>query len=143
MIPKTDPADIPSAVSAVYETYPATARSLLLSIRKLVFETAALLPEAGALTETLKWGEPSYLTEATRSGTTLRLAWSQKRPDAISLFVNCQTSLVETWREQYGETLELVGNREIRLPLAAPLPIEALAHCIAMALTYHHRKTCS
>lgn len=143
MIPKTNPADIPSAVSAVYETYPAAARSLLLSIRKLVFETAARLPEAGPLTETLKWGEPSYLTQATKSGTTIRLAWSPKRPETASLFVSCQTTLIEAWREQHGDLMDFVGNREVRLPLAAPLPIEALAHCIAMALTYHHRKTCS
>lgn len=133
----------PTHVAAVFQSYPARARRPLMALRQLVIDTAAGLPEAGALTETLKWGEPSYLTEATRSGTTLRLAWSQKRPDAISLFVNCQTTLVENWREHYGETLELVGNREIRLPLAAPLPTEALAHCIAMALTYHHRKTSS
>jgi hypothetical protein len=30
-------------------------------------------PGVGALHETLKWGQPAYLTPETRSGTTLRL----------------------------------------------------------------------
>ncbi|MBR9834847.1 MAG: hypothetical protein GYB42_06590 [Alphaproteobacteria bacterium] len=58
----------------------------------------------------------------------------------IGLFVNCQTTLLDEWREHYSETLDLIGNREIRLPLGEPLPLEPLRHCIAMALTYKTRK---
>ena len=127
----------PPAVSAVFETYPPQAKDLLLAVRTLVFDTAANLKNVGAVTETLKWGEPAYLT---KSGTTIRLAWSPKRADSVGLFVNCQTTLVETWREHYGDQLNLVGNREIRLFLDQT-PTEApLRHCIAMALTYHRRK---
>ncbi|WP_233349586.1 DUF1801 domain-containing protein [Henriciella mobilis] len=129
--------NIPAAVKAVYDGYPKPARIQLLKLRDLVFETAETLPETGPITETLKWGEPSYLNKA---GTTIRLAWSDKRPDVVGLFVNCQTSLLDDWREHYSETLDLIGNREIRLPLGAPLPLEPLRHCIAMALTYKSRK---
>ncbi len=129
--------NIPAAVKAVYNRYPKPARIQLLKPLDLVFETAANLPKTGPITETLKWGEPSYLNKA---GTTIRLAWSDKRPDVVGLFVNCQTSLLDDWREHYSETLDLIGNREIRLPLGAPLPLDPLRHCIAMALTYKSRK---
>ncbi|MEM5516043.1 DUF1801 domain-containing protein [Henriciella sp. AS95] len=129
--------NIPAAVKAVYDAYPKPARTQLLKLRDLVFETAASLPETGPITETLKWGEPSYLNKAC---TTIRLAWSPKRPDAIGLFVNCQTTLLDEWRTHYSDTLDLIGNREIRLSLGAPLPLDTLRHCIAMALTYKTRK---
>ena len=128
---------LPAPVQAVLGTYPQGARDLLLGLRALIFETAASLPEVGAVTETLKWGEPAYLAKA---GTTIRLAWSSKRPDTAGLFVNCQTTLLETWREHYGDLLDCVGTREIRLPLNQPPPEAPLRHCIAMALTYRKRK---
>ena len=133
-------ASLPAIVSDVFAAYPAPARKLLLTIRDMIYETAAALPEAGRITETLKWGEPAYLTSAPKSGTTIRLAWSPKRPETAGIFVNCQTTLLDEWRELYGGTLDLVGNREIRLPLGHPLPKDPIRHCIAMALTYHQRK---
>lgn len=128
---------LPPPVQTVFDTYPQGARDLLLDMRALVFDTAASLPEVGAVTETLKWGEPAYLA---RSGTTIRLAWSAKRPDTAGLFVNCQTTLLDEWRGQYGDVLDCIGNREIRLSLNQSLPEAPLRHCIAMALTYHKRK---
>ena len=130
----------PAAVRAVFEAYPAPARMLLLALRDMIFDIAASLPDAGRVTETLKWGEPAYLTERPKSGTTIRLAWSPKRPDSAGIFVNCQTTLLDDWRSLYGDTLDLVGNRQIRLPLGDPLPADPIRHCLAMALTYHQRK---
>jgi len=132
--------DLPAPVFHVFETYPAEAKDLLLRVRTLLYETADSLPDAGRITETLKWGEPAYLTEAPKSGTTIRLAWTPKRPDSAGLFVNCQTTLLDEWRGLYGGALDLVGNREIRFRLGEKLPVAPLRHCIAMALTYHQRK---
>lgn len=132
---------MPPAVAAVYQAYPPAARKRLLALRQMVFDTSARLPEAGPLTETLKWGEPAYLTEATRSGTTIRFAWSPKQPASVSLFVSCQTSLIENWRDRYKDDLTFIGNREIRFPLDQALPADQIRHCIAMALTYHKRKS--
>ncbi len=134
-------APLPPAVAAVYDAYPAQARKRLLALRQLIFNTAARQPGIGPLTETLKWGEPAYLTQATKSGTTIRLGWSPKHPSAASLFVSCQTSLIEDWRAQYARDLTFIGNREIRFPLGQPLPAAPVRHCIAMALTYHQRKS--
>ena len=126
---------LPATVGNVFATYPAPARKLLLAIREMIYETATALPEAGRITETLKWGEPAYLTSAPKSGTTIRLAWSPKRPETAGIFVNCQTTLLDEWRSLYSGVLDLVGNREIRLPLGQPLPKDPIRHCIAMALT--------
>ena len=70
----------------------------------------------------------------------MRLGWVADG-DHARLFVPCQTSLIETWRAHYQETLDFAGNREISLPTNKPLPRAELQHCIAMALTYHLRKT--
>jgi hypothetical protein len=79
---------LPVNVGNVFAAYPAPARKLLLTIRDMIYETAATLPEAGRITETLKWSEPAYLTSAPKSGTTIRLAWSPKRPETAGVFVN-------------------------------------------------------
>ena len=44
-----------------------------MALRGLVFDTAARTAGVGGLTEALKWGQPSYLTEQTGSGTTVRI----------------------------------------------------------------------
>ena len=132
--------NLPDSVARASSACPAKARPHLDRLRELIFETAAKTPGVGALEETLKWGQPAYLTHKPKSGTTIRLGWSETG-DTVSLFVHCQTRLVERWRAQYADTLTLIGNREIALPTKHPLPRAALQHCIAMALTYHLRKT--
>ncbi|MEL7040722.1 MAG: DUF1801 domain-containing protein [Pseudomonadota bacterium] len=129
----------PPEVAAVFSHSPPAARGHLTQLRALILETAAAHPEIGPLTETLKWGEPSYLPKRSRTGTTIRLGWDEAGQD-IRLFVHCQTTLIQEWRDRYAPELTFVGNRELRLPTDTPLPIAALKHCVAMALTYHLRK---
>lgn len=130
------------AVAHAIAACPEAAQARLADIRALIFETAARHDEIGPLTETLKWGEPSYAPKRPRIGTALRLGWDAAG-EAVRLFVHCQTRVAEDWRAQYDGQLDIIGNRELRLPVAATLPRDALAHCIAMALTYHLRKKSS
>ena len=127
-------------VEEVISTYPEPARRAFLTLRTLIFDIADRNPDIGALSETLKWGEPSYVPKKPRTGTAVRLAWTPKVADTISLFVNCQTSLIADWRALYEDQLCFVGNREVRLPLEGCLPDQTLRHCVEMALTYHLRK---
>ena len=53
------------------------------------------------MAETLKWGEPAYLTEVTRSGSTIRLGWNRDATDDCAVLFNCRTTLVETFRERF------------------------------------------
>ncbi|MEM1315687.1 MAG: DUF1801 domain-containing protein, partial [Pseudomonadota bacterium] len=64
--------DAPAPVAAAFQAMPEALRPRLAELRALVLETAEA-EGAGPLAETLKWGEPAYLTEATKSGGTLRL----------------------------------------------------------------------
>ena len=62
-----------SEVKDIYRAYPAKLREKLMRLRQLIFETAAQLQDVGPLEETLKWGQPSYLTKQSKSGTTIRV----------------------------------------------------------------------
>jgi hypothetical protein len=128
-------------VEAVFAGYPARTRAKLLELRRLILETAAKTSGVGALKETLKWGQPSYLTTESRSGSTIRI--DRVKPEAggdqerYALYVHCQTTLVSTFRQLYRDQLTFGGNRSILLEADRPLPKAALRHCIALALTYH------
>jgi len=130
----------PTDVAERLATCPLAARPHVTALRALILDTAASLPEVGVLTETLKWRQPSYATQASKSGTPIRLGWDADTGNRINIFVHCQTTLVDQWRQQYGDDLTFIGTREIAIPTDKPLPIEPLRHCIAMALTYHSRK---
>lgn len=111
----------------------------MLALRRFVFDVASE-QDVGTLEETLKWGEPAYLTQVTRSGTTIRMDWKPRAPEACALYFNCQTTLVETFRSLFPETFSFEGNRAILMPLADPLPEDAVKTCMAAALTYHRSK---
>jgi len=130
----------PAPVAAAFESFPAPVRDQLLALRRLIFETAGETDGVGPLEEALKWGEPAYLTAATRSGSTIRLGWSRRAPDHCKLLFHCQTTLVESFRAQFGDDLAYEGNRAILLAPSVPLPRDTLATCIAAALTYHRTK---
>jgi hypothetical protein len=68
---------IPPDVANVLNGFPTPVRGRLLEVRSLIFDIAATSAGVGPLTETLKWGEPAYLTAATGSGSTIRLGWSK------------------------------------------------------------------
>jgi hypothetical protein len=131
---------LPVPVKTAFDAFPEPARDALLNVRTLIFQTAAANPAVGPLTETLKWGEPTYLTEETKSGSTIRMAWKPAKPDHGALFFNCKTTLVDTMREIYPDTFTCQGTRAVLFRLDQPLPNDALAHCIEMALTYHRNK---
>ena len=117
-------------------TYPIEARQKLAELRQMILDVAAE-EELGEVTEQLKWGELSYTS---KHGSPIRIDWKAKYPDQVSLFVNCKTLLIETFKEVYGDKFQYVGNREIVLPLSQPFPQAELKACISMALQYHKLK---
>ena len=121
----------------MFRDWPAPVQKKLREVRELIFETAEKT-NTGPLTETLKWGQPAYLTEATKSGTTIRLGWQEKSAQ-FAVFVSCQTTLVETFRQQFSETLRFEGNRAIVFDIKASIPKRALRSCLGLALCYHER----
>lgn len=135
MLKRMSVQSIDSEVAAVMESYPGKARKRLEEIRKLVFEIAADLDVE--IEETLKWSEPSYLV---KGGSTVRLAYKAQRPDVCTVFVHCQTRLIETFREVYPDVFEYEGKRALHLPIKGRLNKAALRHCLTLAMTYHKVK---
>lgn len=127
--------EIPRDVAARFRTLDEATCRRLLAWRDLAFQVATADPRIGELTETLKWGQPSYLTEITKSGGTLRL-WvtNDGRP---ALFVTCSSSLADQMRERYGDDLNFEGNRAI-LPRNETSD-DVLRHVIAQVFTYKLR----
>ncbi|MBM9577816.1 DUF1801 domain-containing protein [Leptospira sp. 201903070] len=124
-------------VAEVFRTYPKNVREKLLSVRELIFKIAKSTEGVGNLEETLKWGQPSYLTPETKSGSTIRIDRVSAEENAYALFFHCQTNLVETFRELFPKKIRFEGNRCIRLNAKDPFPTKELSVCISMALTYH------
>jgi hypothetical protein len=128
------------AVDAVFRAYPKPVRAKLLALRQLIFDTAKSTKGVGALQETLKWGQPSYLTTETKSGSTIRIDRVKSEANRYAVYFHCQTDLVETFRELYPRELSYGGNRSILLNAEDDIPASALRHCVALALTYHLSK---
>jgi len=125
------------AVAEVFDKHPPATRNRLLALRSIILDTAASTPGVGPIAETLKWGQISYLTPESRSGTTIRI---DAREDGVAMFVNCQTDLVERYRAAYPDAFRYEGDRALLLDGGAAIDDPALRHCIAMALTYHLNK---
>ncbi len=113
-------------------------------LRDLVFETAAETAGVGRLTEALKWGQPSFLTEETGSGTTVRIDCFKRgrleKSDGYAIYFHWQSGLVGQFKQLYPDTFRYEGNRAIAFDLKDRVPKKALRHCIGLALTHHLRK---
>jgi hypothetical protein len=130
-------------VAAVFDSYPKEIKMKLLFLRQLIFETAASIESVGELDETLKWGEPSYLTPKAKSGSTIRIAWKKSQEEKYSIFFKCTANLVPAFKEKYPNKFNYGGNRSIDFFLSDRIPIKELKRCIALALTYHRNKKLS
>jgi hypothetical protein len=115
-----------------FEGYPENAQTALKRLRDLILDVAKAL-EIGDIEESLKWGEPCY---SVKTGSPIRMDWKLKTPNHYYLYFNCQTKLVDTYRELYAGTLECQGSRAIVFNLSDPLPEIEVRHCIELALRY-------
>ncbi|NLQ18888.1 DUF1801 domain-containing protein [Marinomonas sp. M1K-6] len=119
-------------VQSKFDQYPIHIKPLLENLRELILEVAESL-SLGDVEETLKWGEPSYLV---KGGSTIRIDWKEKSPEQYFIFFNCNTKLIDTFRELYSEELEFQGNRAIILNARNSIPLHILRHCIELAMKY-------
>lgn len=127
-------------VISKFASYPPAMRDKLLALRELIYATAAATPGVGELEEALKWGEPAYLTTASKSGSTIRIDWKPKQAAQYAIYFHCQTNLVDTFRTLFPNDFCFVGQRSIVFTADEVVPQNELAYCIAMALTYHLSK---
>jgi hypothetical protein len=129
-----------AAVARVFDAYPPKTRRKLLALRELIFTTASSIEGVGELEETLKWGEPAYLTSQSGSGSTIRIDWKKSAPGEYAIYFNCHTTLVETFRTLFPTGLRFEGNRAIVFDVTAAIPKKVVRLCIEAALTYHRKE---
>ncbi|MGO3181769.1 MAG: DUF1801 domain-containing protein [Aequorivita sp.] len=121
----------------VFADYPDSVRDKMQFLRELVIETAEETKDVSKLEETLKWGEPSFVT---KNGSTLRMDWKEKNPDQYAMYFQCSSRLVDTFRLVFDHKFQYEGKRAIVFQLNQKLPIEELKACIKAALIYHDVK---
>ena len=124
-------------VARVFDGYPEPVRKKILRLRQIVLDTASETEGVDALEETLKWGEPSYLA---KGGSTIRMDWKVRAPNQYAMYFNCNTSLIATFKDVYGDVFTFEGNRAIVFGETDDLPVTELKHCVSLALTYHRVK---
>jgi hypothetical protein len=124
-------------VELKFQAYPKEIGIKLMYLRGLIIKTATENPTIFELEETLKWGEPSYLT---KKGSTIRIDWKAKTPNQYAMYFKCTSKLVPTFKEVYGDIFRYEKNRAILFNLDEKIPENELKSCIELALTYHSVK---
>jgi len=126
-----------NAVTETIKQYPEDVQIKLEFLRNLILEEASAIDSINKIEETLKWGEPSFVT---KQGSTIRIDWKEKFPSQYAMYFNCKTKLLDTFKERYGNVLKFEGNRAIIFNMDDSVPVEELRQCIALSLTYHSIK---
>lgn len=124
-------------VNAVFANYPEFVRDKMEELRRLVIETAEETEGISSLEETLKWGEPSFVT---KGGSTLRIDWKPKAPAQYAIYFPCSSRLVDTFRLVFDQKFQYEGQRAIILQLNQKIPVIELKECIKATLIYHKVK---
>ena len=124
-------------VETVFKNYPVSVRKKILSLRSLIIQTARETEHITQLEETLKWGEPSYLT---KNGSTVRIDWKSKNPNQYAIYFKCTSALISTFKMVYKEIFTFEGNRAIIFQMGDKIPEKELKNCIRAALRYHKVK---
>jgi hypothetical protein len=124
-------------VESVFTNYPDHIRPKMLNLRRLVLEVAEESDDIDKLEETLKWGEPSYLTKI---GSTVRVDWKAKSPDQYAVYFKCTSKLVPAFKKVYQKVFNFEGNRAIIFNSDEKIPEPELKKCVHASLTYHKVK---
>lgn len=124
-------------VDEIFTNYPDFVKNKMQQLRELVIKTAEEIEGISNLEETLKWGEPSFVT---KNGSTLRIDWKEKTPNQYAMYFQCTSRLVDTFRLIFGNKFQYEGNRAIIFQINQKIPKEALKECIKATLNYHNVK---
>ena len=121
-------------------TFSPQGRRVFETLRALIHQIAASTPDIGPLDEALRWGEPSFLTNQSQSGSLVRMDAKPKSPYQFHIYFHCQTGLIDHFKDVFGDQLQYEGNRAIVIDVHAPIPTDALTYCLRKALTYKLKK---
>ncbi|MFB5651383.1 DUF1801 domain-containing protein [Leptospira wolffii] len=127
-------------IAEIFADYPAELRERLLYLRGLIFQVASETEGVGRIEEVIKWGQPSYITPESKSGSTIRIDKNKAEENGFAIFFHCQTNLISSFRKKFRQEFRFEGDRSILFTTKTEIPEKALKECIADALTYHFRK---
>jgi hypothetical protein len=136
-VPKRRPFADPT-IASLFEAYPKATRLRLMVLRDMIFQVAAETDGVGAIEEGLRWGQPSYLTTETGSGSPIRID-AKGEAGGVAVYFICTTNLVDRFVQQYPGLFNAERNRALIFGPKDAIPERELSHCIALALTYHAR----
>ena len=130
MIPAMDP-----KVADVFAGFDPDAARGLKRLRRLIFDVASRDPKIGHVAEVLRWGQPSYVTPVTKSGSTIRLG--VPKTGGFAIFTHCQTTIMSDFAASFPGWDRLDGNRAVLFETEADIDDHRHALLIKSALTYH------
>jgi len=122
-------------VAAAFAAIPPEQRAGLLRLRALVFDVAQTLHESPEVQETLKWGQPAYLTP---KGSTIRLG--VPKAGGFGLYVHCQSRLIPEYLTAFPDTDRIEGTRAVVFHDEHEIDEDRHGWLIARALTYHQKR---
>jgi hypothetical protein len=122
-------------VAAAFAAIPSEPREGLLRLRELIFDVAGDLPNEPQVEETLKWGQPAYLTP---KGSTIRLGIPKS--GGFALFVHCQSRLIPDYEMAFPKADRIEGTRAVLFKDADQIDEGRHGWLIARALTYRQKK---
>ena len=131
--------DLRPELKDTYDAWPQAAQEKMRLLRDMIYETAAET-DVGPVSETLKWGQPSFVPRTAKTGSPLRLGYVAGAENPCRLYVHCATNLVDQFKQRFADVLQFEKNRAICLPQTGAWPDAELRHCIGLALTYHQSK---
>jgi hypothetical protein len=124
-------------VKEKFKKYPTHIRPKINHLRKLIMEVANSDKTITKIEETLKWGEPSYIS---KNGSTIRIDWKEINPNRYVMYFKCTSKLVPTFKEVFGDLFKYEKTRAILFDLDDIIPEDELKICISLALNYHKVK---
>ena len=117
----------------VFAAFDDRARGVLLTIRDMIFDVAAVTEDAGQVVEQIRWGQPSFATRP-KTGTPMRLGVTDAGHCAI--FVHCQSRMMADAPVSFA-ALTPMGARGVEVRDLNDASIPELRAFIRAALTYH------
>lgn len=126
---------LPDDIASVFAKFDPEFRQGIEQLRALIFDVASQSPAVGPITESLKWGTPSYQPLQTKSGTPIRLG--QHKSGGFAMFTHCQTTVISDFQNEFPFEFRYEGNRAILFKDQNDIKPEVLRLFINSALTYH------
>lgn len=107
-------------VADAFAAFPKESRKGVLALRELIFAEAIALPDIGPLQETLKWGQPAYLTPETGAASTLRLG--VPKTGGYAIYTHCQSRLMPEFQALFPADFTYEGTRAIHFEAGTTPP---------------------